>query len=188
MPIYSPYPINSTLDTGLASLACYVPKLRTSKYLSKMAAWPWQIRPRSRSQSTRRSRFTHTRLVWTFVLWNDFSLKFCALKWFQSEILCSEMISVRNFVLWKDFSLKFSLTFCGLKWFQSEILCSEMISVWNFVLWNFVLWTEIFLSLSAIVKTHLIFNTCQYLQSVNLNFNSKGFTILPTLKLCHTRL
>ena len=74
--------------------------------------------------------------VWNFVIWNDFSLKFCALKWFQSEILCSEMISVWNFVLWNDFSRKF----CALKWFQSEIqseiLCSEMILVWNFVLWN----------------------------------------------------
>ena len=88
--------------------------------------------------------------VWNFVLWKDFSLKFCALKWFQSkiqsDILCSEMILVWNFVLWNDFSLKFvlwneySLKFCVLRWFhskiQSEILCSEMISVWNFVLWN----------------------------------------------------
>ena len=86
--------------------------------------------------------------VWNFVLWNEFSLKFCALKWFRSEILCPEMISVWNFVLWNEFSLKF----CALKWFQSEILFSEMNSVWNFVLWNFLLWTEIFLSLSAIVR------------------------------------
>ena len=97
-----------------------------------MAVWPWQLQPRSRCQSTRHTRFTQTRLVWNVVLWNDFSLKFCTLKWFQSEILCYEMISVWNFVLWNDFSLKF----CALKWFQSEILCSEMISAWNFVLWN----------------------------------------------------
>ena len=70
------------------------------------------------------------------MLWNDFSLKFslkfCALKWFQSEILCSEMKSVWNFVLWNEIRLKI----CALKWLQPEILCSEMTSVWNFVFWN----------------------------------------------------
>ena len=70
--------------------------------------------------------------VWNFVLWNEFSLKFCALKWIQFEILYSEINSFWNFVLWNDFRLKI----CALKWFQSEILFSEMNSVWSFVLWN----------------------------------------------------
>ena len=74
--------------------------------------------------------------IWNFVHWNDFSLKFCALKWFQSEIQseisCFKMISVWNFMLWNEFSLKF----CALKWIQTENLCNDMTSVWNFVLWN----------------------------------------------------
>ena len=112
-----------------------------------MVTWTWQLQPRSRCQSTRRTRFTHTRLVWNFVFWNEFSLKFSlkffALKWFlsdifcseiiQFEILCSEMISVWNFVLWNDFRLKFR----ALKWIQTENLCSEMNLVWNFILWIF---------------------------------------------------
>ena len=142
-----------------AALACSVPKLRMSKYLLKLAAWPLQIRQRSRCQANRRTQFTHSRLIWNFVLWNDFSLKFslkfCALNWFQSEILCFKMISVWHFVLWNEFSLKC----CALKWFQSEIqpeiLCSEMISVWKFVIWNevtlnFVLWNEFNLKFRAL--------------------------------------
>ena len=49
------------LDTTPALLACSVTKLRISKYLPKMAVWPWQLWSRSRCQSTRRTRFTHTR-------------------------------------------------------------------------------------------------------------------------------
>ena len=59
MPIDSSHLL--TLDTSSASLACSVTKLRTSKYLPKMAAWPWQLWSRSRCQSTCRTRFTNTR-------------------------------------------------------------------------------------------------------------------------------
>ena len=87
--------------------------------------------------------------VCNFVLWNDFSLKFCSLKWIQSEIVYSETISVGNFVLWHEFSLKF----CVLKWFrskiQTEILCSEMNSVGNSD-WNFALWNEFRLKICAL--------------------------------------
>ena len=49
------------LYTGIAILACSVPKLRMCKYLLKMAAWLWQIRPKLWRQSTHHIRSTHIR-------------------------------------------------------------------------------------------------------------------------------
>ena len=203
MPIYSPHPIR-TLDTSPASLACSVPKLHTSKSLPKMAAWPWRLQSRSRCQSTYRTQFTHTTMVWNFVLWNEFSVKFCALKWFQSEIqseiLCSKMISawnsIWNFVFWNKFDLKF----CALKWCQSEILCSEIISVWNSVVWNdfilnFVLWNAFRLKICAWKWTQSEFCALKWIHSkilcseffaLNWNFLSlSAIVYLSIVTDCH---
>ena len=150
-----------------------------------MAAWPWQLQPRSQCQSTRRTRFTYTRLApeilcsemvsaWNFVLWNEFSLK-CALQWFQSEIqseiFCSETISVWNVVPWNDFSLKC----CALKWFQSEILCSEMNSDWKFVLLN-----ELFLQFWALKFFALNWNFLSLSAIVPRPPSREGSVPLPT--------